>query len=216
MLVSTLYKFLCFQCFLIFKCIFEAFRGISGSSFAWEGICKIFWTNQISTPECRELTGTYSIWGFKIVVLLYSEHFQPKGTRIGGTLIGGYPNRGYLNWRVPENLGLLVPDQGVPKFLGIMGTRSTGTQMGVPKFFRIMGTRSTGTQIGYPNIFLSLGTRSTGTQMGVPKFSPDYGYPIKGYPNGGTQIVWGFWVPDQGTPTTFSNPVPQGGWREAL
>ena len=61
---------LCFQRFLIFKCIFEAFRGISGSSFAWEGICKIFWTNQISTPECRELSGTYSIWGYKIIVLL--------------------------------------------------------------------------------------------------------------------------------------------------
>ena len=78
MLVSTLYRIYVFQCFLIFKCIFEAFRGISGSSFAWEGICKIFWTNQISTPECRELSGTYSIWGFKIVVLLYSEHFQSK------------------------------------------------------------------------------------------------------------------------------------------
>ena len=59
-----------FQSFLIFRWIFEALRGVSGSSFALEGICKIFWTNQKSASESRELSGTYSIWGYKIIVLL--------------------------------------------------------------------------------------------------------------------------------------------------
>ena len=49
-------------CYLsLFKCIFEALRGISGGSFQAEGMCRSSRTNQIWSLQRRELPGTRSI-----------------------------------------------------------------------------------------------------------------------------------------------------------
>ena len=63
--ISWNYRF-----FWIFRCIFEALRGVPGISFALRAICKIVWTFRISAPENRELSGIHSTCGYKIMVLL--------------------------------------------------------------------------------------------------------------------------------------------------
>ena len=57
--------FISFDDFYVFRFIFEAFTSISGDSFYAEGMCKISRTNQISPPQRRELSGTYSILNLK-------------------------------------------------------------------------------------------------------------------------------------------------------
>ena len=49
----------------LFKCIFEALRGVSGGSFQAEGMCRSSRTNQISSLQRRELPGTRSILSLK-------------------------------------------------------------------------------------------------------------------------------------------------------
>ena len=50
----------------LFKCIFEALRGISGGSFQAEGMCRSSRTNQIWALQRRELPGTHSILSLEI------------------------------------------------------------------------------------------------------------------------------------------------------
>ena len=60
----------------LFKCIFEALRGISGGSFQAEGMCRSSRTNQIWSLQCRELPGTCSILSLKIRLL--TENHVPS------------------------------------------------------------------------------------------------------------------------------------------